>query len=216
MTHPCSGVILAGGLATRYGGENKAFLKVGGVRILDHLFDLFSELFDEIILVTNRPRDFLEWDALIVTDVFPVRSSLTGIHAGLFYASHPFAFFSACDTPFLKKEIIETVLSEIEPGADLVLPRTSTGYEPLCAAYSRRCLKPAEDHLQANKLKIQRALKNCRIKTIPEDRLRAERPRTGLVFQCQHPSGPGAGRANAERRQTNGGRMDIAGIVRRM
>jgi len=179
MKHPCSGVILAGGLATRYGGENKAFLKVGGVQILDRLFDLFSELFDEIILVTNRPRDFLEWDALIVTDVFPVRSSLTGIHAGLFYASHPFAFFSACDTPFLKREIIETVLSEIEPGADLVLPRTSAGFEPLCAAYSRRCLKPAEDHLRANKYKIHLALKDCRIKTIPEDRLRAKDP--GLV-----------------------------------
>ena len=187
MKHPCSGVILAGGLATRYGGENKAFLKVGGVQILDRLFDLFSELFDEIILVTNRPRDFLEWDALIVTDVFPVRSSLTGIHAGLFYARHPFAFFSACDTPFLKREIIETVLSEIEPGADLVLPRTSAGFEPLCAAYSRRCLKPAEDHLRANKFKIHLALKGCRIKTIPEDRLREKDPDLVSFFNVNTP-----------------------------
>ncbi len=179
MKHPCSGVILAGGRSTRYGGENKALLKVGGVRIMDRLFDVFSQLFDEIILVTNRPRDFLEWDALIVTDIFPVRSSLTGIHAGLFYASHPFAFFSACDTPFLKREIVEMVLSAIEPGADLVLPCTSAGVEPLCAAYSRRCLKPAEDHLRANKFKIHLALKNCRILTIAEDRLRAKDP--GLV-----------------------------------
>jgi molybdopterin-guanine dinucleotide biosynthesis protein A len=179
MKHPYSGVILAGGRSTRYGGENKALLKVGGVRILDRLFDVFSQLFDEIILVTNRPRDFLEWDALIVTDIFPVRSSLTGIHAGLFYASHPFAFFSACDTPFLKREIIETVLSAIEPEADLVLPCTSAGVEPLCAAYSRRCLKPAEDHLRANKFKIHLALKNCRILTIAEDRLREKDP--GLV-----------------------------------
>jgi molybdopterin-guanine dinucleotide biosynthesis protein A len=187
MKHPCSGVILAGGLATRYGGENKAFLKVGGMQILDRLFDLFSELFDDIILVTNRPRDFLEWDALIVTDIFPVRSSLTGIHAGLFYASHPFAFFSACDTPFLKREIIETVLSEIEPGADLVLPRTSAGFEPLCAAYSRRCLKPAEDHLRANKLKIHLALKDCRIKTISEDRLREKDPDLVSFFNVNTP-----------------------------
>jgi molybdopterin-guanine dinucleotide biosynthesis protein A len=187
MKHPCSGVILAGGLGTRYGGENKAFLKVGGVRILDRLFDLFSELFDEIILVANRPRDFLEWDALIVPDIFPVRSSLTGIHAGLFYASHPFAFFSACDTPFLKREIIETVLSEIKPGADLVLPRTSAGFEPLCAAYSRRCLKPAENHLRENKFKIKLALKDCRIKTIPEDQLRAKDPDLVSFFNVNTP-----------------------------
>jgi molybdenum cofactor guanylyltransferase len=206
MKHPCSGVILAGGLGTRYGGENKAFLKVGGVRILDRLFGLFSELFDEIILVTNHPLDFLEWDALIVTDIFPVRSSLTGIHAGLFYASHPFAFFSACDTPFLKKEIIETVLSEIEPRVDLVLPRTSAGFEPLCAAYSRRCLKPAEDHLRASKLKIQLALKNCRIKMIPEDRLREKDPGLVSFFNVNTPQDL----AQAEQMLGNGNTTEAA------
>jgi len=179
MKHSCSGVILAGGLSTRYGGENKAFLRVGGIRILDRLFAVYTEIFEEIILVTNHPVEFLEWDALIVSDIYPVRSSLTGIHTGLFYASHPFAFFSACDTPFLKKEIVEMVLEHIGPADDIVIPQTSEGLEPLCAAYSKRCLKPAEDHLRANKLKIQMALKKSHIKKIPEERLREKDP--GLV-----------------------------------
>jgi molybdopterin-guanine dinucleotide biosynthesis protein A len=99
MTQPCSGVILAGGLSTRYRGENKAFLRVGGIRILDRLLSVYAELFSEIILVTNTPQEFLEWNALIVTDLFTVRSSLTGIHAGLFYASNPFAFSAAATLP---------------------------------------------------------------------------------------------------------------------
>jgi molybdopterin-guanine dinucleotide biosynthesis protein A len=180
-------VILAGGLSTRYGGENKAFLKVGGMRILDRLFAVYRELFDEIILVTNRPSDFLAWDALIVTDIFPVRSSLTGIHAGLFYARHPFAFFSACDTPFLKKEVVETVLENLEPGIDLVIPRTSAGFEPLCAAYSQRCLKAAEDHILQNKFKIQMALSGKRIKKIPEDLLRLKDPELLSFFNVNSP-----------------------------
>jgi molybdopterin-guanine dinucleotide biosynthesis protein A len=180
-------VILAGGLSTRYGGENKAFLKVGGMRILDRLFAVYRELFDEIILVTNRPSDFLAWDALIVTDIFPVRSSLTGIHAGLFYARHPFAFFSACDTPFLKKEVVETVLENLEPGIDLVIPRTSAGFEPLCAAYSQRCLKAAEDHILQNKFKIQMALSGKRIKKIPEDVLRQKDPELLSFFNVNSP-----------------------------
>jgi molybdopterin-guanine dinucleotide biosynthesis protein A len=85
------------------------------VRIIDRLVEVFSTLFDEIIIVTNQPLDFLEWNALIVTDIFPARSSLTGIHTGLFYAGHPFAFFSACDTPFLKRAVVETVLKQIGP-----------------------------------------------------------------------------------------------------
>jgi molybdopterin-guanine dinucleotide biosynthesis protein A len=180
-------VILAGGLSTRYGGENKAFLRVGGMRILDRLFAVYGELFDEIILVTNNPGEFLEWDALIVTDVFPVRSSLTGIHAGLFYARHPFAFFSACDTPFLEKELVETVLDSLEPGIDLVIPQTSAGLEPLCAAYSQRCLKAAEEHILQNKFKIQMALSGKRIKKIPEDVLRQKDPELRSFFNVNSP-----------------------------
>ncbi|HSM89181.1 MAG TPA: molybdenum cofactor guanylyltransferase [Desulfobacterales bacterium] len=187
MRQPCSGVILAGGLSTRYSGENKAFLKVGGTRILDRLFAVYTELFDEIILVTNRPSDFLAWDALIVTDIFPVRSSLTGIHAGLFYARHPFAFFSACDTPFLKKEVVETVLDSLDPGIDLVIPRTSAGFEPLCAAYSQRCLKAAEDHILQNKFKIQMALSGKRVRAIPEDVLREKDPDLRSFFNVNSP-----------------------------
>jgi molybdopterin-guanine dinucleotide biosynthesis protein A len=187
MKQPCSGVILAGGLSTRYGGENKALLHVGGMRILDRLFAVYSELFDEIILVTNSPREFLDWDALIVTDIFPVRSSLTGIHAGLFYARHPFAFFSACDTPFLKKELVETVLENLEPEIDLVIPQTSAGFEPLCAAYSQRCLKAAEEHLRRNQFKIQVALSGKRIKKIPEEVLRQKDPDLRSFFNINSP-----------------------------
>jgi molybdopterin-guanine dinucleotide biosynthesis protein A len=187
MKHSCSGVILAGGLSTRYGGENKAFLRVGGMRILDRLFAVYAKLFDEIILVTNNPREFLDWDALVVTDIFPVRSSLTGIHAGLFYASQPFAFVAACDTPFLKKEVVETVLENLEPEIDLVIPQTSAGLEPLCAAYSKRCLKAAEEHIRQNKFKIQMALSGKRVKKIPEGVLREKDPEFLSFFNVNSP-----------------------------
>lgn len=187
MSQPCSGVILAGGLSTRYGGVNKAFLRVGGIRILDRLLSVYTELFDEIILVTNSPQEFMGWNALIVTDIFPARSSLTGIHAGLFYARNPFAFFSACDTPFLKKEVVAAVLDNLEPEIDLVIPQTSAGLEPLCAAYSRRCLKPAEEHIRQNKLKIQMAVSGKRIKMIPEAVLREKDPELQSFFNINCP-----------------------------
>ena len=187
MRHSCSGVILAGGLGSRYGGENKAFLKVSGVRIIDRLVEMFSTLFDEVIIVTNQPLDFLDCNALIVTDIFPARSSLTGIHAGLFYAGHPYAFFSACDTPFLKREVVETVLEHIRPADDLIIPKTAAGFEPLCAAYSQRCLKPAEEHVRANKLKIQLALQKVRIKHVPEAILRQKDPELVSFFNVNTP-----------------------------
>lgn len=176
MTIPCTGVILSGGLNTRFDGENKAFISVGGRRIIDRLLDVFSDLFDEIILVTNHPELFLQWDLTIVTDIFDLRSSLTGIHTGLFYSNNPYAFFSACDTPFLKKELVEILVKQIEQKFDIIMPETAAGFEPLCAIYSKRCLKPAEDHLKANKVKIQWAFRSNRIKNIPENQLRTVDP----------------------------------------
>lgn len=187
MTISCTGVILSGGLNTRFGGQNKAFSQVGGRPIIDRLIDVFAGLFDEIILVTNHPQAFLKWDLTIVTDIFNQRSSLTGIHTGLFYASNPYAFFSACDTPFLKKELVEVLIEQIDQKMDIIMPETSAGFEPLCAIYSKRCLKPAADHLTANKLKIQWAFRSNRIKYIPEKALRGVDPELNSFFNVNTP-----------------------------
>ena len=184
---PCTGVILSGGLAARYDGTEKALLRVGGARILDRIYEIYRELFDEIILVTNSPEKFLEWDLLIVSDLFPIRSSLTGIHAGLFYMTNPFAFISACDTPFLKKEMVETVIGKIESQIDIVMPETSAGFEPLCAAYSKRCLEAAQNHLEQKKLKITKTFRKSRIKTISEKVLRKIDPDLQSFFNINTP-----------------------------
>jgi molybdopterin-guanine dinucleotide biosynthesis protein A len=180
-------VILSGGLAVRYDGIEKALLRVGGIRILDRLYAIYRELFDEIILVTNCPQKFLEWDLLIVSDLFPIRSSLTGIHAGLFYMTNPYAFISACDTPFLKKEVVETVVGKVEAQIDIVMPETSAGFEPLCAAYSKRCLEAAQNHLEQEKLKVVKAFRKSRIKTISEKALRKIDPELQSFFNINTP-----------------------------
>jgi molybdopterin-guanine dinucleotide biosynthesis protein A len=187
MKFPCTGVILSGGLAARYDGTEKALLRVGGVRILDRIYDIYRALFEEIILVTNSPQKFLEWDLLVVSDLFPIRSSLTGIHAGLFYMTNPFAFISACDTPFLKKEMVETVIGKIEAQIDIVMPETSAGFEPLCAAYSKRCLQPAQHHLEQEKLKIIKTFRKSRIKTVSEKVLRKIDPDLQSFFNINTP-----------------------------
>lgn len=176
MKTPCTGVILAGGQNTRFSGTNKAFIRVGGKRILDRIYGVFEELFEEIILVTNDPLQYLEWNFNIVTDLFPCRSSLTGIHAGLFFTTTSHAFCAASDIPFLKKELVETILDSIEPDIDIVIPATSKGLEPLCSVYSKKCLKPIEQQLIKQDLKIQKIFEKVRVKKLPENILRQNDP----------------------------------------
>jgi len=124
----------------------------------------------------NGPLQYLEWDLKIVTDLYPVRSSLVGIHAGLFYASHPHAFVAACDIPFLKKELVEILLGELEPRWDIILPVTSDGHQPLCAVYSKRCIKQIEAQIKQEEFKIADLFQKVRVKEVPESSLKSADP----------------------------------------
>ena len=90
-------------------------------------------------------------------------------------------------SPFLKKDIVETVIKNIKPDIDMLMPETASGREPLCAAYSKRCLTPAQQHLEQNKLKIIKAFRKCRMKTISEKVLREKDPDLQSFFNINNP-----------------------------
>jgi molybdenum cofactor guanylyltransferase len=188
MFSSISGIILSGGLSRRFSGANKALIQVGGTHILDRIYTVFSELFEEIILVTNDPIEYISWNLKIVTDIYPYRSSLTGIHAGLFYSTKPYSFMTACDTPFLKKELIETLLCAVEPNIDIVIPETPTGLEPLCAVYSKRCQKPIQNQLEKQEFKIDKFFNRVRVKRISDKELRLQDPELTSFFNVNTPS----------------------------
>jgi molybdopterin-guanine dinucleotide biosynthesis protein A len=144
MKYPYTGIILSGGLSTRLSGKNKAFIEINGQKIIENTYTIFKRLFQEVILVTNKPELYQQWDFKIVSDIFQVRSSMTGLHAGLYHAKYPFAFAVACDSPFLNEGLIETVLAQVTDATYVVVPKMARGYEPLCAVYSKKCLVELE------------------------------------------------------------------------
>ncbi|MBW2369467.1 MAG: molybdenum cofactor guanylyltransferase [Deltaproteobacteria bacterium] len=196
----CTGVILAGGLNVRFNGKNKAFIEIDGRKILDRILSVFRELFAETIIVTNHPTLYMDYDTPIVTDIYSVRSPLTGIHAGLTYSDSPFSFICACDTPFLKPELVHLIIQQIEPGYDVMIPQTADGLEALCAAYSRQCLPVINQQLSGHQpdadpasrqlkrgLQIKQFYNKVRVKKLPENLLREIDPRLVSFFNVNKP-----------------------------
>lgn len=168
----CCAVILAGGLNSRMGGNNKAFLKVGGQPILNRLLDTIAPFFEEILLVTRQPEIYADLPVRIVTDIYPARSSLTGIHAGLKSAAAPLTFVLPCDAPFVQPGLVRFLLGEIEPSLDVIVPLIDSHYEPLCAIYSKRCLPLIEDQLDRDDFTILNFFDQVNLKTIPAQRIK--------------------------------------------
>jgi len=68
------------------------------------------------------------------------------------------------------------LLYHIESSVDIVIPETSKGLEPLCSVYSKNCLKPVEQQLIKQQLKIQLFFQKVRVKKLPEPILRKADP----------------------------------------
>lgn len=185
---PCAGIILAGGLNRRMGGQNKARLSIQGQTILDRLIRLLRDFFDPLLIVTNQPRDYLDEGITLVSDLIDIRSSLTGIYTGLFYAPRPHAFITGCDMPYLKRELLELVLKNLEDRWDVVVPVTAEGYQPLAAIYSRRCLEPIADRLAGRKLKVSQFFPLVNLKKIPESSVRQVDPELESFFNINTPA----------------------------
>ena len=53
MIETCFCIILSGGRSSRMKGENKAFIEIGGVPLIDRVIDTLTTIFDEMLLVAK-------------------------------------------------------------------------------------------------------------------------------------------------------------------
>ena len=161
---PITGVVLSGGKNLRM-GENKAFIKIGGIPIIQRTLDLFQHLFQEIIIVTNEQELYVEFNAKIYRDLTPNGGALAALHTGLFYSSFPYSFAVGCDMPYLKESVIDYLVQRAE-GYDVTIPRTPDGLQPLHAIYSKSCMEAIERLMKEKRAKISDFFPSVRINIV--------------------------------------------------
>lgn len=144
-----SGVILAGGSNKRFRGITKANVVIDGETIISRMISTISDLFVEIIIVTNKPEEFQEFiQYKIVEDQYLKAGPLGGIHAALKASSEDAIFVFAGDMPFLDKEIITDQINEFNKREhDVLIPEVDQFIEPLHAIYRKSVLNDLERFL---------------------------------------------------------------------
>lgn len=134
-----TGIILAGGRGERISLE-KPFIEIGGKKIIERTVDLFSRLFDEIIIVTNSPEKYSDFGVILTPDVILGKGPLMGIYSGLLRSSGKYNFVAACDMPFIQSGMI-AYMKDLVGDYDLIVPEVDGYYEPLHAIYSKDCIE---------------------------------------------------------------------------
>ncbi len=187
MKEGCTGVILAGGQNSRLPGKKKGFRKIGGEMIFDRIHRELSSAVDEIVIVTNDPASFTKWDGMIVSDIDPSRCALAGVHAGIYYASYDKVFITACDTPFIRKDVVEYIISCADSKYDVVIPETEGGLEALLTVYSKACLPLIEKNLKEELYMIKKFYPKNRVKKIPLEKIKEIDPLMESFFNVNTP-----------------------------
>jgi molybdopterin-guanine dinucleotide biosynthesis protein A len=144
-----TGVILAGGRASRFSGAAKGLESIGGVRIVDRVAAELRRQCDDLLLVANDPRapDWLP-GVRTVPDVRANFGALGGIHAALFHVRAP-VLVVAWDMPFVTAALLGELARAAGPGVTAVIPEAASGrIEPLCAWYSPALLPAIEARLE--------------------------------------------------------------------
>jgi molybdopterin-guanine dinucleotide biosynthesis protein A len=163
-----SGLILAGGRSTRFGGGEKSLKPIGEKRMICHVIDALAPVVDELIISVRdeRQRDLLfplmggyEFVYDEVKDIGP----LSGVLAGLGRAKGDYVVVVACDMPLISKAAIG-VLFKIAEGHDAAVPRHPDGLiEPLHAVYKREpMLRAVKASVEAGERKISAPLRHLR------------------------------------------------------
>ena len=176
---PIAAAILAGGLARRMGGANKAGLRIGNERIIDRQLRILRQVADPVFIVAGSAEPFQELEVRVVPDVVAGAGPLGGIYTALTASPCERTLIVACDLPYLSLPLLERLSAP--SNADLVIPRSARGYEPLCAAWSAACAGPVWRRIQSGTLKTALVMEELRVEEIGPEVLASCDPH-GLLF----------------------------------
>lgn len=167
-----AGFILAGGRSTRF-GRDKALAEVGGVPMLAHMIELLRRCAKEVKLIA-APRNYAGFGAEIVVDRWPGEGPLGGIITALEYAANGDAacdwnLILSCDMPFLTEDWLKFLAERAaQSRAQVVLPRSAHGPEPLCACYRTDTAGALRAAFQSGVRKVTDGLKPLRTEILDE------------------------------------------------
>jgi molybdenum cofactor guanylyltransferase len=179
--------ILAGGVSSRMGRE-KGLLEFGGEPLIVRTARMIEPLVTEVTVV-GPPERYTALGLRAIADqnlggrggAPAVRTPLVGIATALSTTELTWNLILACDLPYLTAAWLDWLLSRaVDSSAQIVMPRTSRGLEPLAAVYCKECAAPIMAALERGvrkvidataELRVERLLENDWNKIDPEGRV---------------------------------------------
>ncbi len=183
--------VLAGGRSMRM-GVDKTLLLVDGVPLVARVAEAAAAVCDNLIVVTNRPDALAEAGlpaaTPVLADEVAYQGPLGGLVTALAHAPDEWVLAVAADLPWLSPGLVRA-LWEMRDGADIVVPVTPEGPEPLLALYRvEACLPAARAALESGRRRLVAVFGGVRVLEVPVESLREADPELRSFMNVNTPA----------------------------
>ncbi|MFA0088012.1 molybdenum cofactor guanylyltransferase MobA [Vibrio sp. 10N.261.51.F12] len=164
MLHPeqTSWVVLAGGQASRMGGNDKGLIELDGRPLIEHVLEKLSVQTNNITINANRNHERYQQYAPVISDTFPdYPGPLGGMHAGLTAATTDWVGFVPCDSPFIDTSLIQRFCDAVTNETDILVAHDGDFHQPVFTMFHQRVLPKLEAFLERGDRKIILLYKDC-------------------------------------------------------
>ena len=167
-----NGYVLAGGASSRF-GRDKGLVDLAGKTALQRACDLVGDVAGSVQVVALAER-YPDLRALIVADRWPGEGPLGGIITALRATKSDktgatWNLIISCDMPFLTRAWLEYLCtSALASDAEMVVPRSEHGLEPLCACWRTSAADSLQRAFEDGVRKVTEAMKRLRMETLDE------------------------------------------------
>jgi len=155
-----TGVVLAGGRATRWDGRDKGLIQVSGRPMISHVLDALTPQVGQVIINANRNLDeYRAFGLPVVTDASrDFLGPLAGIASGLAAARTEWVAITPCDSPLLAADCVGRLVSACEDDArtDIAVAHDGERIQPVFALIRRGLLEDLDAYLESGGRKIDR------------------------------------------------------------
>jgi len=165
-----TGIILAGGKSSRF-GSNKALAKFNDVPLIERVTGVLSSIFKKLIIITNSPLEYSYLKIPLYQDIVKGLGPVGGIYTGLDAIDNDWAFFCACDMPFINDSLVRHI-AEVKNGYDAVVPKVDWKIEPLHALYSKKCLPAIKKLIYDEEYQTIKSFNDINVKFIEETEIK--------------------------------------------
>lgn len=160
-------IILAGGQSSRM-GQDKGLIRRDGKYMIEYSIAIAKTICDEVLISTAN-TEYEIFGYPLVEDIYSGIGPIGGIYSAMLRSSNKHCLVLPCDTPHLKPELFESLLSKAA-GMQGVVPFTDEdGLEPLCAYYHQSCLSLLKEQIQRKDYKMRNFIGKADIRMVRVD-----------------------------------------------